>query len=130
MFPNPQSTTTYSTHIVLHITKTQLLILCFAIMKFQVMKGNGDLPRKGEFVHLLRSLELRPTSSSLSFMRTAQCSSYESQLNKDKLLLNSNITTLLCMRGLRPPTQVRNTTGASIFPQEEYLSNSTTPGEC
>lgn len=38
MFPNPQSNTTYSTHIVLHIAKTPLLILCFAVMKFQMRK--------------------------------------------------------------------------------------------
>lgn len=43
MFPNPQSTTSYSNHIVLHITKTQLLILCFAVMKSQMVEEkNGS----------------------------------------------------------------------------------------
>lgn len=57
MLPNPQSTTTtYATHIVLHIIDTQLLILCFAVMKFQVIEEKKDLTSNGMFVYL--SLEL------------------------------------------------------------------------
>lgn len=55
MLPNPQSTATYTTHIVLHITDA-LLIVCFTVMKFQVMEEKKDLTRNGKFVHL--SLDL------------------------------------------------------------------------
>lgn len=48
MFPSPQSNTTYSTHIVLHIAKTQLLILCFAVMKFQMRKKEKKKNRSNQ----------------------------------------------------------------------------------
>lgn len=52
MFPNPQSTTSYSNHIVLHIAKTQLLILCFAVIKFQMVEEKKiDLTMNDKFVH-------------------------------------------------------------------------------